>query len=54
MRTCVLLFIDGKFYFTAIEKHKKIIVVCLYNTLNLMGHYLIGKNAILEAKPTGL
>jgi hypothetical protein len=41
--------------FTSLQwKNKKIIVVGLYNTLNLIGHYLIGRNAILEAKPAGL
>jgi hypothetical protein len=54
MHTCVLPFIDGKFYFTAIEKHTKIIVVGLYNTLNLMGLYIIGRNSILGAKAEGL
>jgi hypothetical protein len=48
------MLIDGKFYFTAIEKHKKIIVVVLYDTLHLMGHYIIGRNSILGAKPVGL
>jgi hypothetical protein len=37
-----------------LKKHKKVIVVGLYDTLNLMGHYIIGRNSILGTKAASL